>query len=74
VKNARGTPSVAIGSYDAAPLTCGRLYHLPNNGLHLDPWMLASVRTSTGDIVADYTTHLQSSCSTSAWLSYHRYA
>jgi penicillin-binding protein 1B len=26
-----------------------------NNGLHLDPWMLASVRNSTGDIVADYT-------------------
>ena len=26
-----------------------------NNGLHLDPWMLASVRTSTGDIITDYT-------------------
>jgi penicillin-binding protein 1B len=26
-----------------------------NGGLHLDPWMLASVRTSTGDIVSDYT-------------------
>jgi penicillin-binding protein 1B len=26
-----------------------------NNGLHLDPWMLASVRTPTGDIITDYT-------------------
>ena len=56
VKNARGTPSVAIGSYDAAPLDMAGAYTIfANNGLHLDPWMLASVRTSTGDIVADYT-------------------
>ena len=26
-----------------------------NNGLHLTPWMLASVRTPTGDIIEDYT-------------------
>ena len=56
VKNARGTPSVAIGSYDAAPLDMAGAYTIfANNGLHLAPWMLASVRTSTGDIVADYT-------------------
>ncbi len=56
VKNARGTPSVAIGSYDAAPLDMAGAYTIfANNGLHLDPWMLASVRTSTGDIVTDYT-------------------
>src|ERR1035441_10374624 len=23
-------------------------------GIHLDPWMLASVRTSTGDVITDY--------------------
>jgi len=56
VKNARGTPSVAIGSYDAAPLDMAGAYTIfANNGLHLDPWMLASVRTATGDIVTDYT-------------------
>ncbi len=56
VKNARGTPSVAIGSYDAAPLDMAGAYTIfANNGLHLDPWMLASVRTTTGDIVTDYT-------------------
>ena len=56
VRNARGTPSVAIGSYDATPLDMAGAYTIfANNGLHLDPWMLASVRTTTGDIVNDYT-------------------
>jgi penicillin-binding protein 1B len=56
VKNARGTPSVAIGSYDAAPLDMAGAYTVfANNGLHIEPWMLASVRTPTGDIINDYT-------------------
>ncbi|MGA7859689.1 MAG: PBP1A family penicillin-binding protein, partial [Terracidiphilus sp.] len=56
IKNARGTPSVAIGSYDATPLEMAGAYTVfANNGLHLDPWMLASVRTPTGDIITDYT-------------------
>jgi penicillin-binding protein 1B len=56
VKNARGTPSVAIGSYDAAPLDMAGAYTIfANNGVHLDPWMVASVRTPTGDIIDDYT-------------------
>jgi len=56
IKNARGTPSVAIGSYDAAPLDMAGAYTtFANGGLHLDPWMLASVRTPTGDIITDYT-------------------
>jgi penicillin-binding protein 1B len=55
VKSARGTPSVAIGTYDAEPLEMAGAYTIfANNGLHLDPWMLASVRTSTGDIISDY--------------------
>jgi len=56
VKNARGTPSVAIGSYDATPLDMAGAYTVfANNGLHLDPWMLASVRNPSGDIITDYT-------------------
>jgi penicillin-binding protein 1B len=56
VKTARGTPSVAIGSYDATPLDMAGAYTVfANNGLHFDPWMLASVRTSTGDVVTDFT-------------------
>ena len=56
IKNARGTPSVAIGSYDATPLDMAGAYTVfANNGMHLDPWMLASVRTSSGDVVTDFT-------------------
>jgi len=56
IKNARGTPSVAIGSYDATPLDLAGAYTIfANGGVHLDPWLVASVRTTTGDIVNDYT-------------------
>jgi len=55
VKSARGTPSMAIGSYDATPLDMAGAYTIfANNGLHIDPWMLASVRTPTGDVITDY--------------------
>jgi penicillin-binding protein 1B len=55
IVNARGTPSVAIGSYDATPLQVAGAYTVfANGGVHLEPWMLASVRTATGDIVEDY--------------------
>jgi penicillin-binding protein 1B len=56
VKSARGTPSVAIGSYDATPIEMAGAYTIfANNGVGLDPWMLASVRTLTGDVITDYT-------------------
>lgn len=55
IKSARGTPSMAIGSYDATPLDMAGAYTIfANGGLHIDPWMVASVRTSTGDVVNDY--------------------
>jgi penicillin-binding protein 1B len=56
VKNARATPSVAIGAYDATPLDMAGAYTIfANGGLHLDPWMLASVRTANGDVITDFT-------------------
>jgi penicillin-binding protein 1B len=56
IKSARGTPSMAIGAYDATPLDMAGAYTIfANGGLHIDPWMLASVRTPNGDIVTDYT-------------------
>ena len=56
IKNAQGTPSVAIGTYDATPLDMAGAYTIfSNGGIHIDPWMLASVRTATGDIIDDYT-------------------
>ena len=55
ILSARGTPSVAIGTYDASPLQMAGAYTVfANNGVHLDPWMLASVRTPTGDVITDY--------------------
>jgi penicillin-binding protein 1B len=55
VKSARGTPSVAIGSYDSTPLDMAGAYTIfANGGLHLDPWLLASVRTPSGDVISDY--------------------
>jgi penicillin-binding protein 1B len=56
IKSARGTPSMAIGAYDATPLDMVGAYTVfANRGLHIDPWMLASVRSPNGDIVTDYT-------------------
>jgi penicillin-binding protein 1B len=55
IVSARGTPSVAIGTYDASPLQVAGAYTIfANKGVHLEPWLLATVRTATGDIVSDY--------------------
>ena len=54
--NAKATPSVALGTYNATPVDMAGAYTaFANNGVHLRPWMLSSVRTTSGDIVADYT-------------------
>jgi penicillin-binding protein 1B len=55
IASARGTPSVAIGTYSATPIDMAGAYTVfANNGVHLTPWMLASVRNANGDIVSDY--------------------
>jgi penicillin-binding protein 1B len=55
VKSARGTPAMAIGAYGATPLEMAGAYTIfANHGLHLDPWMLASVRSPSGDVITDY--------------------
>ena len=55
IKSARGTPAVALGAYDATPLDMAGAYTVfANNGVHLNPWMLASVRNPNGDIVSDF--------------------
>ena len=55
IVNARGTPSVAIGTYNATPIDMAGAYTVfANNGVHLKPWVLASVRNAQGDIVADF--------------------
>src|ERR1700733_3091953 len=55
ITNARGTPSVAIGTYSATPIDMAGAYTVfANGGVHLTPWMLASVRNTNGDIVSDF--------------------
>jgi penicillin-binding protein 1B len=55
ITNARGTPSVAIGTYSATPIEMAGAYTVfANGGVHLTPWMLASVRNTNGDIVSDF--------------------
>jgi penicillin-binding protein 1B len=55
IKSVQPTPSMAIGSYDATPLDMAGAYTVfANNGLRINPWMLASVRTPTGDVITDY--------------------
>ena len=55
VTAARGTPSVALGSYSATPLDMAGAYTVfANGGVHLTPWLLASVRNANGDIVSDF--------------------
>jgi penicillin-binding protein 1B len=56
IKRAQGTPSVAIGSYGATPLDMAGAYTaFANAGVYIAPWMLASVRTPTGDVINDFT-------------------
>ncbi|MBW4040079.1 MAG: PBP1A family penicillin-binding protein [Acidobacteria bacterium] len=55
IVNARPTPSMAIGTYNATPIEMAGAYTVfANNGVHLKPWALASVRNPQGDIVADF--------------------
>jgi penicillin-binding protein 1B len=56
VKSARGTPAVALGAYDATPLDMAGAYTVfANGGVKIDPWLLASVRSASGDVLNDYT-------------------
>ncbi len=54
--SARGTPALALGAYDATPLDMAGAYTIfANGGVKIDPWLLASIRSADGDVLADYT-------------------
>jgi penicillin-binding protein 1B len=56
IKRAQATPSVAIGSYGATPVDMAGAYTaFANGGVYIAPWMVASVRTPTGDVINDFT-------------------
>jgi penicillin-binding protein 1B len=55
ITSAEGTPAVAIGAYGTTPLQVAGAYTVfANHGLHIDPWLVASVRSANGDVIADY--------------------
>lgn len=55
ISSARGTPSVALGSYNTTPLQMAGAYTIfANGGVKIDPWMLASIRSANGDVLTDY--------------------
>ena len=54
ITNVRATPSVAIGTYNATPIDMAGAYTaFANGGVHLDPWIVSSVRSVNGDLLAD---------------------
>jgi penicillin-binding protein 1B len=56
IAGVKGTPAVALGAYDATALDMAGAYTVfANGGVHLNPWLLASVRNDKGDVVADFT-------------------
>ena len=55
ITSARGTPAVALGAYVATPLDIAGAYTtFANGGVRIDPWLLASIRSSSGDVLNDY--------------------
>jgi penicillin-binding protein 1B len=55
ISSARGTPSVALGSYDATPLEMAGAYTVfANAGKHLTPGLVRSVRDSKGEMLQKY--------------------
>ncbi|MHB8302490.1 MAG: PBP1A family penicillin-binding protein [Acidobacteriaceae bacterium] len=55
ITSVQATPAVALGAYDASPLQIAGAYTVfANNGVKIDPTMIASVRTSEGDVVDDF--------------------
>jgi len=57
IASVKATPAMALGSYDASPLDMAGAYTVfSNSGIRLSPILLRSVRTSKGDVIANYNT------------------
>jgi penicillin-binding protein 1B len=57
IASVKATPAMALGSYDASPLDMAGAYTVfGNNGIRVSPILLRSVRTSKGDVIANYNT------------------
>ena len=57
IVSVKATPAMALGSYDASPLDMAGAYTVfSNTGVRLSPILLRSVRSSKGDVIANYNT------------------
>jgi len=55
IPGVEATPAMAIGAYDATPLQMAGAYTIfANGGIHIEPWVVASVRQPNGDVMADF--------------------
>jgi penicillin-binding protein 1B len=55
IQSVRATPAIALGAYDATPLEMAGAYTVfGNQGTHLTPLMVKSVRDAQGNILDDY--------------------
>ena len=55
ITSVKPTPAMALGSYDATPLDMTAAYTVfANNGVRVSPIMVRSVRTASGDPVANF--------------------
>lgn len=55
ITSVKPTPAMALGSYDATPLDMAAAYTVfANNGTRISPIMVKSVRTASGDPVANF--------------------
>lgn len=57
ITSVKPTPAMALGAYDATPVEMAGAYTVfANNGTHLSPMMVKSVRTAKGDVVDNFQT------------------
>ncbi len=55
IQSVRATPAIALGAYDATPLEMAGAYTVfGNQGTHLNPLMVKSVRDARGNILENY--------------------
>jgi len=55
IVSAQATPAIALGTYSASPLEMAGAYTVfANSGVKIDPTMIASVRSSNGDVLDDF--------------------
>jgi len=57
IVSVKATPAMALGSYDASPVDMAGAYTaFANGGIRLSPILVRSVRTTKGDVIANYNT------------------